>query len=90
MNQWQSGDAPAGARAGTKNVDVIVTQANQTLLFEPQNRSASQWLHRRCGLVADKISGDTEIRVHPRRCQKIIAELRAAGFTVANGKEESC
>jgi hypothetical protein len=41
-------------------------------------------------LVADKISGDTELRVHPRECQGIIAELKAAGFTVADVKEELC
>lgn len=68
--------------AGKKKADVIVTQANETVLFQPQNRMASEWLHRRCGLVADKISGDTQIRVHPRKCQSIIAELKAAGFEV--------
>jgi hypothetical protein len=59
------------------------------VLFQPQNRLASEWLHRRCGLIAENISGDTEIRVHPRRCQSVIAELKAAGFIVANGTEES-
>lgn len=84
MNQLQTGKAPLVAAAGTKNPDVIVTHANQTVLFQPQNRPASEWLHRRCGLAADKISGDTEIQVHPSRRSNIIKELKAAGFEVAN------
>ena len=63
--------------------DVIVTRANQTTLFKPQNRRVAEWLHRRCGLTVENITGETEIRVHPRRCQSIIAELKAAGFVVA-------
>lgn len=63
--------------------DVIVKASQQTMLFEPQNRVVSEWLHRRCGLIAENISGDTEICVHPRKCQSIIEELKAAGFDVA-------
>lgn len=63
--------------------DVIVKMNHQTMLFQPQNRLASEWLHRRCGLIADNITGDTELRVHPRKCERIIAELNAAGFTVS-------
>ncbi len=70
--------------------DVIVKASQQTMLFQPQTRPASEWLHRRCGLVTDHITGDTELRVHPRKCQSIIAELQAAGFTVTNGGEELC
>lgn len=75
---------------GTMKPDVIVISRNQTVLFQPQNRSAAEWLHRRCGLATDSISGDTELRVHPRRCQSIVAEMKAAGFFVTNGKEELC
>jgi hypothetical protein len=70
--------------------DVVLKTSQQTVLFEPQNRLASEWLHRRCGLVSENISGDTEIRVHPRKCQGIIAELKAAGFIVFNEKKELC
>jgi hypothetical protein len=70
--------------------DVIVIASQQTVLFQPQTRPASEWLHRRCGLVAENISGDTEICVHPRKCQRIIAELKATGFTVADARENSC
>jgi len=90
MDSLQTGKAPLAAAPGKKNPDVIVTHANETMLFQAQNRFASEWLHRRCGLTADSVSGDTEIRVHPRRCQNIVAELRAAGFIVANGKEGAC
>jgi hypothetical protein len=37
--------------------DVIVIAKQQTMLFQPQTRPASEWLHRRCGLVADQIRG---------------------------------
>jgi hypothetical protein len=70
--------------------DVIVIASQQTVLFQPQNRTASEWLHQRCGLIADNITGDTEIRVHPRKSQGIIAELRTTGFTVADAREELC
>jgi hypothetical protein len=70
--------------------DVIVKTGHQTMLFQPQNRLASEWLHRRCGLDADNITGDTELRIHPRKCQSIIVELNAAGFTVDSEKGELC
>jgi hypothetical protein len=70
--------------------DVIVIANQQTMLFQPQTRAASEWLHRRRGLIADHITGDTELRVHSRKCQSIIAELKAAGFAVINGSEELC
>lgn len=68
--------------------DVIVIASQQTMLFQPQNRTASEWLHRRCGLIADNIARDTELRVHPRKSQGIITELKAAGFTVAGETEK--
>jgi hypothetical protein len=78
--------------AGAKKMkpDVIVKTGHETMLFQPQNRLASEWLHRRCGLVTDDITGDTELRVHPRKCQSIIAELNAAGFIVSGVKDELC
>ena len=75
-------------KAAGKHPDVIVTHANQTMLFEPQNRPAAEWLHRRCGLAADNVTGDTEFRVHPRKCQNVIADLKAAGFVVAGKDHE--
>jgi hypothetical protein len=70
--------------------DVVVIRRNQTTVFEPQNHRASIWLHHHCGLNTESISGDTEIRVHPERCPIIVGELKAAGFTVTNQKEELC
>lgn len=70
--------------------DVIVIANQQTMLFKPQTQPASEWLHRRCGLVADQVTGNTELRVHPGTCQRIIAELKAAGFTVTTGREGLC
>jgi hypothetical protein len=90
MNQLQTGKAPLAAAPGKKIPDVIVTHANQTTLFKAQNRPTSEWLHRHCGLAAENISGDTEIRVHPRKCRSVIVELEAAGFVVVGGGEELC
>jgi hypothetical protein len=87
------GDANHGSRVEhgsivpATNPDVIVTCGDQTTMFEPRNRRVSEWLHRRCGLATEHLSGDTEILVHPRKCQSIIAELKAAGFAVANEGE---
>ena len=89
MNQPQKEKTPLAA-AQKKNPDVIVTHANQTALFKAQNHQASEWLHLRCGLAVENMSGDTEILVHPRKCQRVIADLKAAGFLVTNEKEALC
>ena len=68
--------------------DVIVMYANQTTLFRAQNKPAADWLRRRCHLTAENASGDTEIRVHPNLIQRIIEELKAAGFEVSILKSE--
>jgi hypothetical protein len=88
MNQSQPAKAPLAAALKDKHPDVIVTHADQTALFTPQNQRAAEWLHRRCGLAVENISGDTEIRVHPRKCQRVITDLKAVGFVVANDGEE--
>jgi hypothetical protein len=66
-----------------KNPDVIVTRANQTTLFKTQNRRVSEWLCHHYRLSSENASGDMEIRVHPSRCQRVIEELKTAGFKVA-------
>jgi hypothetical protein len=63
--------------------DVVVTYANQTTLFRAQNKRASDWLRRRCHLTVENASGDTEIRVHPNLIERIIKELKTAGFEVS-------
>jgi hypothetical protein len=90
MNQLQTEKAPLAAADRKQNFDVIVTHANQTALFKAQNHQASEWLHRRCSMTAENMTGDTEIRVHPRKCQSVIADLKAAGFLVAEGNEALC
>lgn len=70
--------------------DVIVVARDQTVLFAPQHRRVSEWLHQRCGLAVENVSGHTEIRVHPRKCQSVITDLKAAGFVVAGEREKSC
>ena len=64
--------------------DVIVISRNETTLFEPQTPQAHEWLRSRCRLTSENPSGHTEFMVHPQVSQPLIAELKAAGFTVNN------
>ena len=64
--------------------DVIVILRNETTLFEPQTPQAHEWLCGRCRLTSENPSGHTEFMVHPQVSQHLIAELKAAGFTVNN------
>lgn len=61
------------------NPDVIVISGDGTLLFQPRKQRALEWLHERYGMSVDERDS---ICVHPTRARKIIAELKAAGFTV--------
>jgi hypothetical protein len=88
MNQLQMGKTSSTAVTGKKKPDVIVTHANQTMLFKTQNHRVSEWLRRHYRLSTGNINGDTELRVHPSRCKRLIAELKAAGFTTTDGNEE--
>ena len=88
MNKLPAAQTTSAGAPG-KKPDVIVAQANQTMLFKSQNRRVSEWLRRHYRLPTENVNGDTEIRVHPSRCKRITAELKAAGFTVI-GREELC
>lgn len=68
---------------GKGNPDVIVTRADQTVLFKMQNRQVSEWLRKHYHSTAGNVKGDTEIYVHPTRFKRIIEELKAAGFEVS-------
>lgn len=83
MNQLQTEKTPAAVAAKRKNPDVIVTHANQTMLFKTQNQRVSKWLRRHYRMSAEDVKGDTEIRVHPSRCKRVVEELMAVGFGVA-------
>ena len=63
--------------------DVVVISGDHVLLFEPQNWLATEWLHRRCGLSLDNARVRDQIRVHPCQREKIVDDLKAAGFEVA-------
>jgi len=82
MNNVQAGKASSKTAAQKKNPDVIVTNVNQTALFKVQNHRASEWLRQHYHSTTGNIKGDTEIRVHPTRCKRIVEELKAAGFEV--------
>ena len=64
------------------NPDVIIIVGDQTMLFEPQNRRALEWLHERCGMSIEDNPKHNAVRVHPSLSQKIVDELKAAGFEV--------
>jgi len=82
MNNVQAGKASSKTATQKKNPDVIVTHANQTVLFKVQNRRASEWLREHYHSSTGGAKGDTEIRVHPTRCKRIVEELKSAGFEV--------
>jgi hypothetical protein len=83
MNRLQTGKAPPLTPSEKMNPDVIVTHTNETALFKMQNRTASEWLRQHYSVATGKITGHTEIYVHPTRCKRIIEELKTAGFKVA-------
>lgn len=89
MNRLIAKKLPLAKTTDKTNPDVIVSHANQTSLFRPQNFQASEWLHVHCGLSAENITGNTEIRVHPRKCSNIIRDLTAAGFVVEDRNDET-
>lgn len=64
------------------NPDVIVVSGDQTTLFEPRNRRALEWLHQRYGMNPEGNTKHDAVRVHPSVSQKVIDELKAAGFKV--------
>jgi hypothetical protein len=83
MNHLQTGIAPAAVAAEKANPDVIVSRGDQTALFQMKNRTASEWMRKHYSSATGKITGHTEIYVHPTRCKRIVEELKAAGFQVA-------
>lgn len=66
------------------NPDVMVIPKNGTLLFEACTPQALQWLRNRYRLTAETSADDTGIMVHPHQQKQLMAELKAAGFAVAD------
>jgi hypothetical protein len=63
--------------------DVLVIPKNGTLLFEPCSPQAGAWLRNRFRLTAEGTDGEAGILVHPNQQKQLVAELKAAGFAVA-------
>jgi hypothetical protein len=82
MKHLQVGKVSSITAAEKKNPDVIVTRADQTVLFKMQNRRVSEWLREHYHSTAGSVKGDTEIYVHPTRFKRIIEELKTAGFII--------
>lgn len=66
--------------------DVIITPADESLLFEPQNSRASELLSQRCGLDPETSATKECVRVHPVGSRRIIADLIQAGLKIAHGQ----
>ena len=82
MNQLQKEKSQLTAEPRNKNPDVIVSRADQTALFQMKNRTVSEWMRKHYSSATGKITGNTEIFVHPTRRKRIVEELKAAGFVV--------
>lgn len=65
-----------------RNPDVIVLIDESAVLFEAQNWPATKWLYNRCNLSLENAQLRERVRVHPCQWEKILAELRTAGFDV--------
>jgi hypothetical protein len=63
--------------------DVIVISDDQSLLFEPQNSRASEFLSQCCGSGLEAFAVKECIRVHPVGSHKLISDLTKAGLNVA-------
>ena len=66
--------------------DVIITPADESLLFEPQNSRASELLSQRYGLDPETSATKECVRVHPVGSRRIIADLIQAGLKIAHGQ----
>jgi len=89
MNRLPTGNPPPLTPPEKGNPDVIVARSDQTALFQMKNQIVSEWMRKHYSSATGKITGHTEIFVHPTRCKRIVEELKAAGFTVTNGEKES-
>lgn len=87
MNQLQTEKSQLTAEPRNTNPDVIVSRADQTALFQMKNRTVSEWMRKHYSSATGKITGHTEIFVHPTRRKRIVEELKAAGFIVAAERE---
>jgi len=74
---------PPMPKLKTKTIpDVVVLVDDNAVLLEPQNWRATEWLYNRCNLSAEEAQVRERVRVHPLQWEKIVAELKSAGFEV--------
>jgi hypothetical protein len=86
LREWQETESRAvfpPLYPSDMNPDVIVIPQNGTLRFEPRTPQAAVWLRNRYGLAAAAPDDDLGILVHPHQQKQLTAELKAAGFDVA-------
>lgn len=80
MKELQNNEPADALFCPELNPDVIVISEDRSFLFEPQNLRTTEWLHQHLGM--EKLRVRDRIRVHPSQCEKMIGELKAAGFEV--------
>lgn len=86
IREWQEAESRAAfppLNPSDMNPDVIVIPENGTLRFEPRTPQAAVWLRNRYRLTVVAPEDDLGILVHPHQQKQLTAELKAAGFAVA-------
>jgi hypothetical protein len=80
MRESQSNQS-SGIFCSELNPDVIVISDDRSFLFEPQNSRMADWLQQHFGI--ENLNVRDRVRVHPSQRQRIIKELKMAGFEVS-------
>jgi len=84
LQEWrESESSTTSLNPSDMNPDVIVIPKNNTILFEPRTPQAALWLRTRYRLTPETVENNTAIMVHPYQQKQLTAELKAAGFAVA-------
>lgn len=84
MQEWRESESSITTSAPSDmNPDFIVIPKNNTILLEPRTPQAAQWLRLRYRLTPETVENNTAIMVHPYQQKQLTAELKAAGFAVA-------
>jgi hypothetical protein len=66
--------------------DIVITTADKTLLFQPQNARALEILSQYCGFGSESLAERAFVRVHPAGSRKIINDLTFAGLKITRGE----
>jgi hypothetical protein len=68
------------------SADIVITTADKSLLFQPQNPRALEILSQYCGFGSESFAERAFVRVHPAGSRKIINDLTFAGLKITHGE----